>query len=172
MEHEEVFDLEYYLAHENGGMAYYRDATYTIRLFEFADTYIKQIEPDYPDMVCTQMSFYKDTLTIKEKGQYLKHGGIEIGIWGKYSETGSLLEVEDMDKEFPIKWMQLVDILKEKKIPLLTTESIYRYYDEEQDEATWSIVLTLPMDKGCLYVFDACTGELIKEEIIDMTYEL
>ena len=62
MKHEEKFDLEYYLAHEKGGMTSYRELNNTIKLFDFGDTYVKQIEPDYPDMVCTQMSFYQDTL--------------------------------------------------------------------------------------------------------------
>lgn len=172
MEHDERFDLEYYLAHENGGMASYREPTSTIRLFELADTYVKQIEPDYPNMVCTQMSFYQDTLTLKEKGQYLKHGGIEIGIWENYNETGFLIKSEDMDKDFPVTWYQLEEILKDKNISLLTVDSIFRDNDEETLSSTWSIIVNLPMDKGCLYIFDARTGELIEKEIIDMSKEL
>lgn len=172
MEHDEKFDLEYYLAHEEGGMAIYRETLAAIRLFEFDDIYVKQIEPDDPNMVCTQISFYQDTLIIKEWGQYLKHGGIEIGFWEKYSETGSLIESENMDKDFPISWPQFKEILDDKKISLLTVDSIFRYYDEEKDEATWSIIINLPMEKGCLYVFDARTGELLLEKIINMQKEL
>lgn len=172
MEHNEKFDLEYYLNHEEGGMASYREPTATVRLYEFADTYVKQIEPDYPNMACTQMSFYQDTLTLKEKGQYLKHGGVEIGIWEKYSESGFLLNSENMDKDFPVTWHQLEIILKEKKISLLTVDSIFRYYDKENNSATWSIIVKLPMEKGCLYIFDARTGELLTKEIIDMRKEL
>lgn len=172
MEHNEKFDLEYYLAHEEGGMASYRELSTTVKLFEFGDSFFKQIEPDYPDMVCTQMSFYKDTLFLKEKGQYLKHGGIEIGIWNKYNESGVLIESENMDVEFPITWEQLEGILKDKEISLLTVDSIFRYYDEETDSATWSIVIKLPMEKGELYTFDARTGELVSKEIIDMLKEL
>ncbi len=172
MEHEDVFDIEYYLQHEEGGMACYRELTSTIRLFEFADMYVKQIEPDYPDMVCTQISFYQDTLTIKEKGQYLKHGGVEIGIWKEYDETGNLIESENMDEDYPVIWQQLEEILKDKDISLLTADSIYRNYDEKHDEATWTIILSLPMEKGHLYLFNAKTGEMINEEIIDMSKEI
>ena len=171
MENEEVFDIEYYLAHEEGGMADYRELSSTVRLFEFAGTYVKQVEPDYPDMVCTQMSFFKDTLTIKEKGQYLKHGGIEIGVWVKYDDTGTIIKTEDMDEDFPISWQQLEEILKDKDISLLTADSIYRFYDDEDGTATWSIIIKLPMEKGMLYVFDARTGEMLSKEIIDMKKE-
>lgn len=171
MDYGEVFDIEYYLAHEEGGMADYRELSSTVRLFEFSDTYVKQVEPDYPDMVCTQKSFYQDTLTIKEKGQYLKHGGIEIGVWEKYDDAGTLIETEDMDKDFPITWQQLEEILKDKDISLLTADSIYRFYDDEDDTATWSVIIKLPMEKGRLYLFDARTGEILSKEIIDMRKE-
>lgn len=172
MEHDEKFDLEYYLAHEEGGVAIYRELTATVRLFEFAGTYVKQIEPDYPNMVCTQMSFFQDTLTMKEKGHYLKHGGVEIGVWETYNESGFLIGSENMDKDFPITWPQLEEILKDKKISLLTVESIFRDYDKKTDSATWSVIIKLPMEKGCLYVFDARTGELIEKRIIDMSKEI
>ena len=143
-----------------------------VRLFEFADTYVKQIEPDFPNMVCTQMSFDQDTLCIKEKGQFLKHGGVEIGLWETYDSTGTLIKTEDMDKDFPVTWAQLESILKDRDISLLTADLILRHYDSENDSATWSILIELPMEKGCLYVFDARTGELLSKEIIDMKKEL
>lgn len=172
MEHEEKFDLEYYLAHEKGGMTSYRELNNTIKLFEFGDTYVKQIEPDYPDMVCTQMSFYQDTLSLKEKGQYLKHGGLGIGVWNSYDRFGGVTKSEDMDADFPVKWTQLEEIMADKRISLLTVDSIFRYYDKETDSATWSIVIKIPMQKGQLYVFDARTGEIIHEEILDMRKEM
>ena len=78
---------------------------------------------------------------------------------------------EDMDDYFPVKWEQLKQILKDNDISLLTADSIFRYYDEEKDLATWSIIIKLPMDSGCLYVFDARTGEMLAKEIIDMRKE-
>jgi hypothetical protein len=152
-------------------MASYRELSATIKLFEFGDTYVKQIEPDYPNMVCTQMSFYQDTLTLKEKGQYLKHGGVEIGVWNTYNEFGGVIASENMDADFPVTWENLEEILEDKKISLLTVDSIFRYYDEETDSAIWTIVIKIPMQKGLLYAFDARTGELIETETIDMRKE-
>lgn len=168
----EKFDIAYYMTHEQAGTACYREGHNNICLFEYIDLYGKQIEPDFPDMVCTQVLYYGETLGVKETGKYLKHGGIGIGVWEYYNEDGTLNHTEDMDEHFPITWARLEEILKDKKISLLTADSIFRYYDEEKDEATWSIIINLPMEKGQLYVFDACTGEIINEEIIDMTKEM
>lgn len=167
-QHNDSFDLEYFLTHEEGGMASYKEGLTTIKLLEFGDTYIKQVEPDYPRMVCTQTTFHHESLTLKEKGQYLKHSGVEIGVWNTYDDKGRLIKSEDMDEHFPITWVQLEAILEDRRISLLTVESIFRYYDKETDSSTWSIIIKLPMEKGRLYVFDARTGEIIHEEIIDM----
>lgn len=166
------FDIVYYMTHEQAGVACYREDQNTICQFEFNGMYCKQIEPDFPDMVCTQVLYYGETLGVKETGKYLKHGGIGIGVWEYYNEDGTLNHTEDMDENFPITWKRLEQILKDKDISLLTADSIFRYYDEEKDEATWSIIINLPMERGQLYVFDARTGEIINEEIIDMTKEM
>ena len=164
----EKFDIAYYMTHEQAGVACYREEQNAICLFEFNGMYGKQIAPDFPDMVCTQVLYYGETLGVKETGKYLKHGGIGIGMWEYYNEDGTLNHTEDMDEHFPIKWEQMEEILKDKKISLLMADSIFRYYDEEKDEAAWSIIIKLPMEKGQLYVFDARTGEIIHEEILDM----
>lgn len=166
------FDVVYYYTHKKDGTAIQPEATCTIELFEFDDMYGKQIEPDFPDMVCTQVLYYGDTLGVKETGKYLKHGGIGIGVWEYYNEDGTLNHTEDMDEHFPIKWEQMEQILKDRDISLLTADSIFRYYDEEKDLATWSIIIKLTWDSGCLYVFDACTGELLSKEIIDTRKEM
>lgn len=168
---DDKFDIEYFLTHEKGGMASYRESSALVRLLKFRDTYIKQVEPDFPEMVCAQTVYYGETLDVKEKGQYLKHGGIGIGVWEYYNEDGTLDHTEDMDDYFPVKWEQMEQILKDNDISLLTADSIFRYYDEEKDLATWSIIIKLPMDSGCLYVFDARNGELLAKEIIDMRKE-
>lgn len=166
------FDIELFLTNEKGGRFCYREGNNTICLLELIDTYSKQIEPDYPDMVCTQVLYYGETLGVKETGKYLKHGGIGIGVWEYYNEDGTLDHTEDMDEHFPIKWEQMEQILKDNDISLLTTDSIFRYYDEEKDLATWSIIIKLAWDSGCLYVFDARTGEMLSKEIIDMRKEM
>lgn len=166
------FDFVYYMINKRAGMASHRDGLHTIFLFELDDKYIKQIEPDYPNMVCSQMVFNKETLGLRKKGQYLKQGGIGIGVWEYYNEDGTLHHTEDMDKHFPITWARLEEILKNKDISLLTVDSVSRYYDEEKDEATWSIIIKLPMEKGCLYVFDARTGELLNTKILNMRKQL
>jgi hypothetical protein len=163
-----LFDIDYFITHEDYGIASYHEGQNLISLFEFDGEYAKQIEPDFPDIVCTQVLYYRNTLGIKETGNYLKYGGIGIGIWEYYNEDGTLTHTENMDEHFPITWEQLEQILKNKDISLLTVDSIFRYYDEEKDESTWSIIINLPMEKGQLYVFDARTGEIINEEIIDM----
>lgn len=168
MEETEKFDIVKYLTNEDNGMVCYNEGQNYIRLFEFKDMYIKQIEPDFPDMVCTQTYYYGETLGVQERGTYLKHGGIGIGVWEYYNEDGTLNHTENTDEHFPITWEQLEQILKNKDISLLTVDSIFRYYDEEKDESSWSIIINLPMEKGQLYVFDARTGEIINEEIIDM----
>lgn len=172
MDNNDKFDLVYYITHREYGTASFREDKNTVYLYEFSDDYIKQIVPDFPDMVCIQSQFFSDTLTLKTKGEYLKHGGVAIGIWEYYNEDGALNHTENKDEHFPVTWAQLEEILKDKDISLLTVDSILRYYDEEKDEATWSIIINLPMDKGCLYVFDARTGELLLEKIINMQKEL
>ena len=159
------------MIHEQAGVARYREEENEIFLFEYFGMYGKQIEPDYPDMVCTQVLYYGETLDVKETGKYLKHGGIGIGIWEYYNEDGTLDHTEDMDEHFPVKWEQMEQILKDNDISLLTADSIFRYYDEEKDIATWSIIIKLAWDSGCLYVFDARTGEMLSKEIIDMRKE-
>lgn len=168
----DFFDFEYYTTHEKYGVASYRDEQSTVSLFEFGEMFVKQIEPDYPSMVCEQRTYSYDTLMIKDKGYYLKHGFVNIGIWEYYNEDGTLDHTEDMDEHFPIKWEQMEQILKDRDISLLTADSIFRYYDEEKDLATWSIIIELPMEKGYLYIFDARTGELLSKEIIDMRKEM
>lgn len=172
MELSDKFDIVYYMTHEKWGTACYREELNNICLFEYMGMYVKQIEPDFPDMVCTQVLYYGDTLEMKEKSQYLKHGGVGIGEKEFYNKDGTLHHTENLDEHFPITWTQLEKILKDKDISLLTAESIFRYYDKEKDTATWSIIINLPMSKGCLYIFDARTGELISEDIIDMKKEM
>lgn len=168
MENVDKFDIIKYMTNEENKMFCYSEGQNDICLFEFKDMYVKQIKPKFPIMVCTQVLYYGDSLGVKEKGKYLKHGGIGIGVWEYYNEDGTLNHTEDLDEHFPIKWEQLKQILKDRNISLLTADSIFRHYDEEKDFATWSIIIKLTRDSGCLYVFDARTGELLSKEIIDM----
>ena len=160
------------MTHELSGIACFREDENEICLFEYIDMYGKQIEPDFPDIVCTQVLYYGETLGVKETGKYLKHGGIGIGVWEYYNEDGTLDHTEDMDEHFPVKWEQMEQILKDNDISLHTADSIFRYYDEEKDTSTWTIVIKIAWDKGCRYVFDARTGELLSKEIVDMRKEM
>ncbi len=169
MDKDEKFDLEYFKKHEVGGLCSYQEGNNTIRLFDFDDVYVKQIEPDDPDeMVCTQVTYYGETLGVKETGKYLKHGETEIGVWESYNQDGTLDHTEDLDEDYPISWYQLVDILKENEIVLSEIDSISRYYDEEQDSVYWSIIILLKNEgdkrEEMIYIFDARTGNLIKKE--------
>lgn len=165
------FDIAYYMTHENAGIACYQEDQNTICLFKYIDTYVKQIEPVFPNMVCTKVLYYEDTLGVKETGHYLKHGNINIGIWEYYNKDETLNHTENKDKHFPVTWEQLEQIIKDNDIPMLTVDSIFRYYDKEKDKATWSIIIKLSMEEGQLYVFDANTGEIINKEILDMRKE-
>ena len=171
MNSDDKFDIIYYITHEEGGEACYREKQAAVCLFDLDDMYCKQIVPDFPDMVCTQVLYYGETLGVKKKGKYLKHGGVGIGVWEYYNEDGILDHTKDLDRNFPVRWEQMEQILKDNDISLLTADSIFRYYDEEKDTATWSIIIKLAWDSGCLYVFDACTGEMLSKEIIDMRVE-
>lgn len=167
----EIFNYTYYITHRQYGVASYHEANNTVSLFEFDGLYVEKIEPDYPEMVCIQKVFSYDTLKLKKKGHYLKHGNVSIGTWEYFDENGQLEHTTNMDINFPVTWEKLEEILKDKSISLYAVDSIFRYYDAEKDEATWSIIINLPMEKGQLYVFDARTGELIEKEIIDMSKE-
>lgn len=168
----DFFDYIYYTTHKTIGSVSYREGGNNISLFEFHGMYVKQIEPDFPNMVCVQKQYSYDSLKIEAQGSYLKFGGVNIGIWEYYNEDGTINHTENMDKHFPVTWEQLEEILKDKDISLLSADSIFRYYDEEKDEATWSIIIKLPMEKGCLYVFDARTGELLNTKILNMRKQL
>lgn len=172
MNETDKFDIKLFFTNEKGGRFCYREANNTICLLELIDAYSKQIEPDSPDMVCTQVLYYGNTLGVKTTGKYLKYGSVGIGVWEYYNEDGTLNHTEDKDELFPIKWEQMEQILKDRDISLLTVYSIFRYYDEGKDLATWSIIVKLSWNSGCLYVFDARTGELLSKEIMDMRKEM
>lgn len=172
MNNEDRFDIVYYVTHREYGTANYREENNAVYLYEFDDSYVKQIVPDLPDMVCTQVLYYGETLGVKERGQYLKHGGIGVGVWEYFNKDGTLNHTEDKDEHFPVKWEQMEQILKDNDISLLTADSIFRYYDEEKDTSTWTIVIKIAWDNGCRYVFDARTGEMLSKEIIDIRKEL
>lgn len=168
----DIFDIQLFYTNQKGGMCCYREGNKSIRLFEFQNIFGKQVEPDFPDMVCTQTLYYGETLGVKEKGQYLKHGGTGIGVWKYYREDGTINYSKDLDQHYRVTWELLEQILKDNDISLLTADSIFRYYDEEKDTSMWTIVIKIAWDKGCRYVFDARTGEMLSKEIIDMRKEL
>lgn len=168
-----VFDIEYFINNSSGGTAKYLANNEYVLLFRTSGVFCEQTIPfSEENMVCTQTQYDNETLIIKDRVSYLKHGGILIGKREYYKEDGTLDHTEDMDKHFPVKWEQMEQILKDNDISLLTADSIFRYYDKEKDLATWSFIIKLPMEKGMLYVFDARTGEMLSKEIIDMRKEM
>ena len=67
-----TFDIFFFENHStNGKYICQEDGNYVV-WYECADGYGKQIVPMGADMVCTQIKFYPDTLTIASDGQYLK----------------------------------------------------------------------------------------------------
>lgn len=172
MENDFEFNLNYFMVNEIGGITSYHSDDGNVRLFTFKDLFIKQVEPDYPDMVCSQFSYHPDTLTLKEKGHYLKHGGVEIGIWETYDKDGRTIQSVNMDENYPILWSEMEQILKDSNIPLLTAYSISRVIDQKTNKPVWAIgVKTSPAD-GLLFVIDAQTGEIITRETIDLNMML
>lgn len=168
-----VFDVEYYMNNSSGGVAKYVTGEEYLLLFQTSSAFCEQAIPlSKENMICMQTLYDKETFIIKERVCYLKHGGVLIGERDYYNEDGAVEHTEDLDEHFPIKWEQMEQILKDNDISLLTVDSIFRYYDEEKDLATWSIIIKLTWDSGCLYVFDACTGELLSKEIIDTRKEM
>lgn len=168
-----VFDIEYFMNNSSGGVAKYTTAEEDVLLFQTNSAFCEQVIPlSKEKMICTQILYNNETFIITEKVSYLKYGGVLIGEREYYNEDGTLNHTEDMDEHFPIKWEQMEQILKDNDISLLTADSIFRYYDEEKDLATWSVIIKLAWDSGCLYVFDARTGELLSKEIVDMRKEM
>ena len=165
METYEDFDLPLYLAEEEGGVYSYREPDCEIILLEFGGCYIKQIEPDYPNMVCTQLSFSKEDLSLRERGQYLKHGETAIGVWETFDELGRLSSSEDMDQQYPLSWSEVEQILKDNKISLLTAYSISRYIDQETNKPIWSISITIKHATIVRYTIDAQTGAILSKKV-------
>lgn len=168
MEKSYNFDLSLFLAEEEGGVYNYRDLDRDVILLKFGDCYIKQIEPDYPNMVCTQLSFSGEDLSLKEKGLYLKHGGISIGVWETYNEYGKVTHTEDMDQQFPVSWQDVEQILKDNKISLVTAHIITRYVDQKTNKPIWSIGIKINEKTGLRYNIDAQTGDIISKRTEDL----
>lgn len=168
MENELIFDLPLYLAKEEGGVYSYRTIDSEIILFTFGDCFVKQIEPDYPNMVCTQLSFSKEDLSLKERGQYLKHGYMDISVWETYDESGRVCHTEDMDRLYPLTWHDVEQILEDNKISLFTAYSINRYIEKETNKPIWSIGIKISETTGLLHIIDAQTGEILSRKTTDL----
>ena len=97
-----TFDIFFFENHStNGKYICQEDGNYVV-WYECADGYGKQIVPMGADMVCTQIKFYPDTLTIASDGQYLKDWHEPIGVWKTYDREGQVTEMKDQDADYPV----------------------------------------------------------------------
>ena len=131
----EEFDIQYYEEHfKDGGCRLELDGLMTI-MSEIDDRYIVQIEPPFPDMVCTMKHYYPDTLTLMTVGHYLKEGNCRIGVWTTYDRLGEVTEETDYEQNWNVSWEALLPVLVAEKINFKSIVGIDRcILNEEKNE--------------------------------------
>ena len=167
MDTKEKFDIEKFNKNAQNSDSFYEyrdsDST-TITYGDHGSNYLVREIPDFPDMVCTQKIFHKNTLYLKEKGQYLKEG-IPIGIWSYYDEQGNLIREENTDEGYNLTWDKLKIMLEDEDVPFAQISSIYRSINED-GIATWAIERRLPDRRHVqILFFDATKCELISNDV-------
>ena len=132
----EEFDILYYEEnYKDGGCRFERDG-HTFMMSESDDRYTIQVEPPFPDMVCTIKQFFPDTLTLMIMGHYLKHGNCSIGVWTTYDRNGEVLEETDYEEGWNVGWEALLTTLVAEKVNFKNIVSIDRcILNEETGEA-------------------------------------
>lgn len=135
----EEFDIQYYEEHfKDGSCRFEHDGLMTI-MSEIDDRYIVQIEPPFPDMVCTMKHYYPDTLTLMTVGHYLKEGNCRIGVWTTYDRSGEVLEETDYEQNWNVSWEALLPVLIAEKINFKSIVGIDRCILNEEKEETEAV---------------------------------
>lgn len=135
--------------------------------YEDKDCYGKQIVPLGSDMVCTQVNFYPDTLTVMREGQYLKDWHEPIGIWKTYDRDGMVTEETDADKGYPVKWEEMKRILLENSINI---NGIMRGWRQKTEEGRpeWRFQMKTSNLTMEIARFDAKNGSFIERKSIQL----
>lgn len=162
-----TFDIFFFENHStNGKYICQEDGRYVV-WYECDDGYGKQIVPMGPDMVCTQIKYYPDTLTIKSEGQYLKDWHEPIGVWKTYDPEGNVIEEKDSDADYPVKWVQMKQILEEHHI---NVDDIMRGWRQKPNEGhpEWRFQMKTVKSTMEKLRFDAVNGNLIERQSIKL----
>ncbi|MBO7507287.1 MAG: hypothetical protein J6T67_07890 [Paludibacteraceae bacterium] len=157
------FDLFAYEQNYRDGQCVLREDRSTIVLFETDDAYGKQVIPDAPEMVCTQYMYDPESLDLTSEGQFLKDHYIQIGLWKQYDAYGEVVEEQDMDKGFPVKWAELKGILLANGNRLEDIQQLSRFYGEDKRPVWLAVMKTVQGVRETLLV-DAVSGEVIQHE--------
>ena len=162
-----TFDIFFFENHStNGKYICQEDGNYVV-WYECADGYGKQIVPMGADMVCTQIKFYPDTMTIASEGQYLKDWHEPIGVWKTYDREGQLTNEDDRDVDYPVKWNQMKQILEGNHVNL---DDIMRGWRQKPQEGhpEWRFQMKTVNRTMETLRFDAVTGNLLERKSIKL----
>ena len=165
---EDRFDIFKFEQCSDGGEVFLHENGHVVVLFETKDGYGKQrIPEDADNLVCEQILYYPDTLTVRSKGHFLKRGDVKIGTWSFYGVGGELEREIDHDKDFLVKWEQMLPILDQNDINLEQVKFINRTI-AKNGMPQWVFQMeskTRTIDK---YVFNASDGSLVEHSITEL----
>ena len=120
------FDIMFFEEHCRKSMCSFDLNDNTVLMKEFDCYYQVQTEPSGTDMVCELKKYYPDTLTLMEKGNYLKLGGTKIGKWMKFDPDGVATECVDYERYCKIGWDKMLPILEKNRLDLHSIVNIAR----------------------------------------------
>lgn len=156
----DVFTYEQYFAQ---GKCMIREGSNVLSLFETKDAYGKLIIPDDPEMVCQQLMYDPETLTLIEEGTFLKDFNIPIGVWKNYDLEGNVIDEEDMDKDYPVKWNDLKGIMLANDIHLDDVQELFRKINAEK-QPVWILKMKTKHQVREIITIDAVHGEIIERK--------
>jgi hypothetical protein len=156
----DVFTYEQYFAQ---GKCMIREGSNVLSLFETKDAYGKLIIPDDPEMVCQQLMYDPETLTLIEEGTFLKDFNIPIGVWKNYDLEGNVIDEEDMDKDYPVKWNDLKGIMLANDIHLDDVQELLRKPNVEK-QPVWILKMKTKHGIREIITVDAVNGDIIERK--------
>ena len=161
----ETFDIYQFEQGYSRGRYEIREDHNTIVMFERKDYYGKLVIPDDPEMVCRQITFFPDTLTVQCEGAYLKGYNLQIGTWTTYDREGEVVSEDNMDKGYAITWEELKGILLAQGIRLNEVKRLFRQNNDD-DKKVWLAIVKHPDGKGESVVVDGQSGEILERETL------
>lgn len=171
----ELFDIYSFEQHYKDGQCVFETPESTVSMLEEDDRYCIQTEQADPSMLCSLKSYFADTLSLMEEGQYLKWGNTTIGVWKKYDRSGDVQEEIDYDQGWKITWEKLIPYIQGQGIPMAGIVDIHRYErkknEEEEDsesnlERVWEIGQITMAGDELLFLFDGNNGKLLETQKI------